>query len=607
MSVWIRNLQSSLGDHQVLILHGNVRDKYIDQHGHVYENLTDLLIRIVADLPLSFSASSCYDVREERLLLPGIPSMKPPAPEGLPDQVEDQPDAEQDVVPPPTVLVDWLDALRTTDRNCLAVLYYLDKLVAYNESYSDAEKGILLLLEKLIENITPNHRLVLVALRDTMVPVELYTYSPKTRVVPIPMPDKADREAYLRNQLKDGHPHLGLAVGLTDGLFLRDLDHVASAIQTGGKLSEREVRRLVNKYRIGEQEDHWGALKVEKLRSAQRWFVDEKGVKGQPEAVRRVQDMLVRARAGMSASTRGAAAKPRGVLFFAGPTGVGKTFLAKKLAEFLFGTEEAFLRFDMSEFKEEHTVSKLIGSPPGYVGSERGGMLTNAVRERPFSVVLFDEIEKAHPKILDIFLQLLDDGRLTDSRGQTVFFTETVIIFTSNLGTREYDSRNERISERRRVNRIRRDTSLSPEEKTRRTRKHFLKAVRRYFMSEISRPELLNRIGDNIIPFDFIDAPEVQKDIVQSQFRQLQQEFADRWHGFGFRLALDEATVSWLVDHYRQDIARFGARCIVNAVKKEIETPLAYPALEAEDRGAQGLTFRVALDATGERIEIVEE
>ena len=104
------------------------------------------------------------------------------------------------------------------------------------------------------------------------------------------------------------------------------------------------------------------------------------------------------------------ASKPRGVLFFAGPTGVGKTLLAKKLAKFLFSTEEAFLRFDMSEFKEDHTVSKLIGSPPGYVGSERGGLLTNVVREKPFSVILFDEIEKAHPKILDIFLQLLDEG-----------------------------------------------------------------------------------------------------------------------------------------------------------------------------------------------------
>jgi len=276
--------------------------------------------------------------------------------------------------------------------------------VAYSESYSDVEKEILLRLEKLTENIGPNHRLVLVALRDTMVPVELYTYSPKTCVMFIPMPGKAERHAYLKHRLGEDHAFLGLASDLTDGLFLRDLNNIASAMSTSTNLTVRGIRRLVNKYRIGEQEDHWGSLRVERLRKALHWFVEDEGIKGQTEAIAKVQNMLVLARAGVAGTASGTASKPRGVLFFAGPTGVGKTFVAKKLAKFLFGTEEAFLRFDMSEFKEEHTVSKLIGSPPGYVGSDRGGMLTNAVRERPFSVVLFDEIEKAHPKVLDIFL-----------------------------------------------------------------------------------------------------------------------------------------------------------------------------------------------------------
>src|SRR5450432_3207087 len=127
--------------------------------------------------------------------------------------------------------------------------------------------------------------------------------------------------------------------------------------------------------------------------------------------------------------------KPIAVFLFAGPTGTGKTELAKGLAEFLFGSESSLLRFDMSEYMEEHSVSKLIGSPPGYIDSQRGGKLTNAVRSSPYSVVLFDEVEKAHPRVLDLFLQVFDEGTLTDSRGRKVSFRETVIILTSNLGS----------------------------------------------------------------------------------------------------------------------------------------------------------------------------
>jgi ATP-dependent Clp protease ATP-binding subunit ClpA len=137
--------------------------------------------------------------------------------------------------------------------------------------------------------------------------------------------------------------------------------------------------------------------------------------------------------------------RPKGVLFFAGPTGVGKTELAKTITEFIFGSEHNYIRFDMSEFSQEHADQRLVGAPPGYVGYEVGGELTNAIRQRPFSVVLFDEIEKAHPKILDIFLQILDDGRLTSGRGETAYFSESLIIFTSNLGIYEITPTGEKI------------------------------------------------------------------------------------------------------------------------------------------------------------------
>lgn len=571
-----------------------MRDKYIDLNGQVYENLTSLLQKVTETLPLHFHRFIYYDIasherRIERSTSPAVPPL--PEDSELTNTAPQQGGTQRE--PPVRTLARWTRELTDVSENSFYVLFYLDKLIEYRQTgYTAEEKELLIWLEKLIENITENNRLIMVALRDTMVPLELYTSSPKTYLQQIPMPDKEDRLAYLRRQLGQ-QPHLELIADLTDGLFLRDLDNITREIKKYPELSTRELRRLINKYRIGEQEDHWSNLSIEKLDRAFRWFVEEEGVKGQDEAVRAVIDVLCLARAGLSGVASGTSAKPRGFCFFAGPTGVGKTFLAKKLAKFLFGTEEAFLRFDMSEFKEEHTVSKFIGSPPGYVGYEQGGMLTNAVRQRPFSVILFDEIEKAHPKIMDIFLQILDEGRLTDSRGQTVFFTETVIIFTSNIGTRTTDSRGNPISEREHLDKIIEDTSLSYDEKKKRIHEHFVRAVEQFFMFEISRPELLNRIGNNIVPFNYIHTPEVQKEIVCSHLKRIKEDFEDRYRGFNYKLEFDETVPQFLVNKYAHQMERFGGRGITNAIEEEIMKPLAKETLAVEGMGATGVKFYV--------------
>ncbi|MBK8768467.1 MAG: ATP-dependent Clp protease ATP-binding subunit [Burkholderiaceae bacterium] len=223
-------------------------------------------------------------------------------------------------------------------------------------------------------------------------------------------------------------------VNLTDNMSVNALrDIVSLAVRL--EIEASNIDDAVQSFRVGDMSmsSPW---RGEHLRSAisKGEFQIGKRVKGQHKAVIKVLDVLKRIPSDTGAQARGSASRPRGVLFFAGPTGVGKTEMAKAIAEAVFGDESAYLRFDMSEFSAEHSGDRLIGAPPGYVGFDQGGELTNAMRERPFRVLLFDEIEKAHHRILDKFLQVLEDGRLTDGRGETVYFSDALIIFTSNLG-----------------------------------------------------------------------------------------------------------------------------------------------------------------------------
>lgn len=606
MAVWIRNLRTAIEDKNVILLHGNVRDRYIDDDGRLYDNLTALLSEIAGHTGRGYAQMVVYDLvgRERTIPLatastgpaPPPAATAPRTPAGRDDEMAAPAPASSAPAgdKPARVLARWARELADVVQRRFYVIFYLDKLVSYKTSYSDEERETLLWLEKLIENISPTNRLVMVALQDTMVPLEIYTQSPKCRIVPIPPPAKADRSSYLASRLGDSE-HRGLVADLTDGLYLRELDHVIDDVQAAGTIGPREVRQVINRYRIGEQEDHWGALSIDRLNRAARWFIEEENVKGQDDAVRRVVDMLCLARAGLSGMASGTPSKPRGVLFFAGPTGVGKTLVAKKLAKFLFSTEEAFVRIDMSELKEEHSVSKLIGSPPGYVGYERGGMLTNAVKEKPFSIVLFDEIEKAHPKIMDVFLQLLDEGRLTDSRGQTVFFTETVIIFTSNLGCRSTLSARSGRSERAALDDILRDSGLDDAARSRSVGEHFVRSVEEFFFSEISRPELYNRIGNNIIPFHFISGADDQREIVQSHLRRIQSEFEDRFRGNQFRLETRPEVVDYLCQRNAHRMAELGARGITHAIESSIMGEVARAVLAAEFRQRTGVLFTVAV------------
>ncbi|MFY0692602.1 MAG: ATP-dependent Clp protease ATP-binding subunit [Paracoccaceae bacterium] len=252
------------------------------------------------------------------------------------------------------------------------------------------------------------------------------------------------------------------------------------------------ISDAIRVYRTGMRRNPWASHVLrDRLKNSAK--ILNRRIKGQDHALDRCMDILARSAMGLSSAQTGSRQKrPRGVMFLAGPTGVGKTEMAKAVTELLFGDDAACHRFDMSEFMEENAITRLLGAPPGHPGHERGGELVNAAHRRPFSVFLFDEVEKAHPRILDIFLQVLDEGRLTDARGASAYFSEALIIFTSNIGIMTKSTTTNQ------------GMSALPSDSHKELERKISKSVEMHFRNELQRPELLNRIGQNIVVFDFL-------------------------------------------------------------------------------------------------------
>ena len=281
---------------------------------------------------------------------------------------------------------------------------------------------------------------------------------------------------------------------------------------------------------------------------------------GQTAAVRAVSNAVRRARAGLQDENR-----PLGSFLFLGPTGVGKTELTKALAEYLFDDDSAMVRIDMSEFMEKHSVARLIGAPPGYVGYDEGGVLTEAVRRRPYQVVLFDEVEKAHPEVFNVLLQVLDDGVLTDGQGHRVDFKQTLIILTSNLGSQALS----RLPENADAGEAKRDV---------------MEAVRAHF-----RPEFLNRLDDQIV-FDRLTREDMDG-IVAIQLGRLRKRLAQR----GISIDLDEGAMKWLADEGYDPV--YGARPLKRVIQRSLQDQLAEMILAGDV--ADGDTVSVSAGADG--------
>ncbi|MDR3351493.1 MAG: AAA family ATPase [Zoogloeaceae bacterium] len=344
----------------------------------------------------------------------------------------------------------------------------------------------------------------------------------------------------------------------TEGMPLLALSDAAQLANRQG-IPCAEVEDAVQCYKVGVRENPWKKPYLRE-RIAQAAQSIGRRVKGQEQAVTKSVDILMRSVMGLTGAQAGGGSgnRPRGVLFLAGPTGTGKTELAKSLTELVFGDERAYIRFDMSEFSESHTGARLLGAPPGYVGFEAGGELTNAVREKPFSVVLFDEVEKAHPLILDKFLQILEDGRLTDGRGDTAYFSEAILVFTSNLGIFTEDA------EGRRIENVRPGDDYPTVEKKVRA------AIADHFKFYLSRPELLNRIGDNIVVFNFITPPVAERiftGMLENIMRRVREEH-------DLMLELAPAARAQLLRWCVADLAH-GGRGIGNQLESRFINPLA--------------------------------
>ncbi len=471
--------------------------------------------------------------------------------------------------------------------------------------YAPDERRLLMLLKKVTLEASVIRHGPLIGYRNTLivtagdlrrVPEWFYHDNPFVALVQAARPNREERRQFAMNFVQPGPASGGffggdcLAVERAEGKPQSELEQVAeefSDLTEGVQAMDlealrhtswkeripvrvHEMWRLTDYFKFGLRDDPWAQLKPERVRRAREEL--SRTVIGQPVAVNAVTTMLTAARVGLTLSgdASGRTGKPKGVFFFVGPTGVGKTELAKALTKLVFGDEQAFARFDMSEYKEEHAAEKLAGAPPGYEGYEDGGQLTNRVLEKPYSILLFDEIEKAHPRVLDKFLQILEDGRLTDGKGQTAYFNQTAIIFTSNIGASDLTDAQTGVRLREGImNRVRLDTmhEFSYED----VAAHFRAEVDWHFTSRIGRAELLNRLGDNIVVFDLL-RPEFVTGIAQKFLAKLVTSAQEK-----YRLMLHflPSVLDVLTTRMAQkDNLLFGGRRIKTLLESLVERPL---------------------------------
>ncbi|MDF5714943.1 MAG: AAA family ATPase [Rhizonema sp. NSF051] len=620
---WIQEFEKHLYRRQHLILYSNIHDQFLWQGNYqgmeeflnaYFLNLGfDLIVRYDPVDGLTFPHSEMRQLFDElarqrlaqqqldRLGQSSTPTpaiadpMQPPSRANPGAIVQRQTSTHLS----PDVAFSHMRAVISQPKTSVVAIIDLgDMLTADPERFLVDERHLLALLKKctlegavIREGHLQGYRNTLILLASDLrrVPAWFYTSNPFVALVQVSRPNQEERLQFIlrfgqqgfyggdqinAQPSSQGQSDLELAAeefaALTEGFQTMDLEAIRhTSWRESIPLSPKTVFRLVDFYKFGQRDEPFEKISIDKIAYAREEL--SQSVIGQPRAVEAVTTILTSAKVGISLSNvSGRNSKPKGIFFFVGPTGVGKTELAKSLTRFIFGDEQAFARFDMSEYKEEHAAEKLAGAPPGFVGYEEGGILTNRILERPYSILLFDEIEKAHPKVLDKFLQILEDGRLTDGKGQTVYFNQTVIIFTSNIGASDLtDPQNGAIIRNGIMTEVQKHgvSSFTYAQ----VEAHFRSEVHWHFTSRIGRAELLNRLGDSIVVFDLL-RPEFVWKIGEKFLRQLAES---AWDKYRLVLLFQTSVLEVLsVIMQQTDNLLFGGRRIKTLLETLIERPL---------------------------------
>ena len=495
----------------------------------------------------------------------------------LGDEEEETPKAQQGLFKSPAEILKVVYKNVIDKKKKVAfIINWSEYLFSANGLSEDERQNITLLGKALkdrkIDYLSSdcNESVVVIILNKASgLPLSFYQGNPEVEIVTLQKPDREERKQMVQ-KIEDSF-EVRLKSGTSSLLDNENIDCIdmmedftnREIIQLS-RMSRKEDKMSFDKlfylFKYGEKENPWEKLEQARVKNIKKELAER--VVGQDEAIEKIEKTVVKAYMGLTGLHKTSSrSMPKGVFFFVGPTGVGKTELSKALAKFLFGDEQACIRFDMSEYAQENSDQKLIGAAPGYVGYEEGGQLTNAIKEHPFSVVLFDEIEKAakpNPRILDIFLQILEDGRLTDSKGETVYFSDTIIVFTSNLGANQVQASadNEGVA------------------------KEFIRIVKEYFDQELKRPELLGRIGyNNIVPFNFIQDKEFQYKICKSKLKPVIRGIEEKYKlDLEFEKEMD--AINYILSAV--DSAK-GGRDILNAINDRLLDPLAMFLFENKD------------------------
>jgi len=614
---WQQIFTREINIRRLLIMEGNVNDIFYDSQQRQYVNLPEYLRRIIErNQNLSFTLVGVWDQIDGLRFQDGqmrdrfLRALQNASNNARKTQNSQAYDTGTQTAPaaPGKLYTDPADLMAAVRQVLLKerpviILDHTQHLVTQPDHPDTNERNWILQLKKCIldNQVIPinsdtlrNNPGLFILLSNNLgnIPPSIYQSDPRVKLITMPCPCRTERKSFFLRHFDDlrcQRPKSTHAAGqgiiadqdelaeifadLTDQFKLIDMKQLlALSMLTPEPLMPE---KLLNLYKLGDQRSPWEELSQEKLCQVDE--ILKKRVIGQDEAVNHAATMMIRAYLGLAGLQHsGKRSKPKGILFFVGPTGVGKTELAKRIAEFMFGDESAFIRFDMSEYNHEHSDQKLIGAPPGYVGFEQGGQLTNAVRSKPFSVILFDEIEKAHGRILDKFLQILEDGRLTDSRGETVFFSESVIIFTSNIGAAKMPETD--------------DKEL--------IRQHFLRAVEEHFVRQLNRPELLNRLGDNIVVFNKITDNTFRKSILDRKLAPLHNYLKER---FGVGLSISQELQEKFLNSAK---IRDGGRGILNSTERLLINPLSRFAFDHMHQLRKGRAIHACLNNDSIHFEI---